>query len=58
MVTRYGGLNSYSRNRSYKFFIFRKSQIATQSARYLEIWREYSNLQVEFREKAKAKLGT
>jgi len=35
----------------------RKSQIATQSARYLEIWREYSNLQVEFREKAKAKLA-
>jgi len=35
----------------------RKSTIATQSARYLEIWREYSNLQVEFREETKKKLA-
>ena len=35
----------------------RKTQIATQASRYLEIWAEYSTLQVEFREKAKASLA-
>ena len=35
----------------------RKTQIATQASRYLEIWAEYNTLQVEFREKAKASLA-
>ena len=35
----------------------RKTQIATQAARYLEIWAAYNALQVEFREKTKAALA-
>lgn len=35
----------------------RKTQIATQANRYLEIWSEYSTLQVQFREKTKDALA-
>ena len=36
---------------------FRKTQVATQASRYLDIWAHYSTMQVEFREKAKAALA-
>jgi len=35
----------------------RKTQIGTQSNRYLEVWAEYSALQVEYRERAKEALA-
>ena len=35
----------------------KKTQISTQSNRFLEVWTEYNTLQVEFRDKAKAALA-
>ena len=35
----------------------KKTQISTQSNRFLEVWTEYNTLQVEFRDKAKSALA-